>query len=102
MNMELVFLGTGNAMVTRCYNTCFAFRQGEACFLVDAGGGNGIKPIPIKKRTISVFHPFNASSNSSSLKGTCTGVVRTISANCCFLRWIASIFSSSVPAVTKR
>ena len=42
MNMELVFLGTGNAMVTRCYNTCFAFRQGEACFLVDAGGGNGI------------------------------------------------------------
>ncbi len=42
MNMELVFLGTGSAMVTRCYNTCFAFRQGEACFLVDAGGGNGI------------------------------------------------------------
>lgn len=42
MNMELVFLGTGNAMATRCYNTCFAFRRGEECFLVDAGGGNGI------------------------------------------------------------
>lgn len=21
--MELIMLGTGNAMVTRCYNTCF-------------------------------------------------------------------------------
>ncbi len=40
--MELIFLGTGNAMVTRCYNTCFVFQQGEECFLVDAGGGNGI------------------------------------------------------------
>lgn len=40
--MELIMLGTGNAMATRCYNTCFAFCQGEECFLVDAGGGNGI------------------------------------------------------------
>lgn len=35
-------LGTGNAMATRCYNTCFALRNGEEYFLVDAGGGNGI------------------------------------------------------------
>lgn len=35
-------LGTGNAAVTQCYNTCFAVRNGEAVFLVDAGGGNGI------------------------------------------------------------
>ncbi len=40
--MELILLGTGNAMATRCYNTCFAFRQGEGYYLVDAGGGNGI------------------------------------------------------------
>ena len=40
--MELIFLGTGNAMATRCYNTCFAFCQEGECFLVDAGGGNGI------------------------------------------------------------
>lgn len=40
--MELVILGTGNAMVTRVYNTCFALAQGEDFFLVDAGGGNGI------------------------------------------------------------
>lgn len=39
---ELVMLGTGNAAVTQCYNTCFAVRNGEFVFLVDAGGGNGI------------------------------------------------------------
>ncbi len=40
--MELIILGTGNAQATACYNTCFALKQGDACFLVDAGGGNGI------------------------------------------------------------
>lgn len=39
---RLVVLGTGNAMVTRCYNTCFAIRQGKEYILVDGGGGNGI------------------------------------------------------------
>lgn len=39
---KLIVLGTGNAMVTRCYNTCFALQQGEDYVLVDAGGGNGI------------------------------------------------------------
>lgn len=39
---ELIVLGTGNAMVTRCFNTCFAMRFGEEYFLVDSGGGNGI------------------------------------------------------------
>ena len=35
-------LGTGNAAVTRCYNTCFTIRNGQQVLLVDAGGGNGI------------------------------------------------------------
>lgn len=39
---KLYVLGTGNAMVTRCYNTCFALYDGEEYFMVDAGGGNGI------------------------------------------------------------
>ena len=42
MNVELIMLGTGSAMVTKCYNTCFALRNDEEYFLVDAGGGNGI------------------------------------------------------------
>lgn len=41
-NTELIILGTGSALVTRCYNTCFALKQDKAVLLVDAGGGNGI------------------------------------------------------------
>lgn len=41
-DIMLTMLGTGNAAVTRCYNTCFAFSRGQEVFLVDAGGGNGI------------------------------------------------------------
>ena len=40
---ELTILGTGNAMVTHCYNTCFFIRlENGEIFLTDAGGGNGI------------------------------------------------------------
>ncbi len=42
MMERLMVLGTGNASVTRCYNTCFALHDGEHAILVDAGGGNGI------------------------------------------------------------
>ena len=38
----LILLGTGNATVTKCFNTCFAIKTGEEYFLVDTGGGNGI------------------------------------------------------------
>lgn len=39
---RLIILGTGNAAVTKCYNTCFAIQQDAEFFLVDTGGGNGI------------------------------------------------------------
>lgn len=38
----LNILGTGSAMVTKCYNTCFTLSDGNEHFLVDAGGGNTI------------------------------------------------------------
>ena len=38
--MELTMLGTGNAGVTECYNTCFVISEGSAHTLVDGGGGN--------------------------------------------------------------
>ena len=41
MKEELIVLGTGNAVVTKCFNTCFAIRS-DTLFLVDTGGGNGI------------------------------------------------------------
>ncbi len=40
--MDLTLLGTGNAHVTECYNTCFALREDNRIFLVDTGGGSGI------------------------------------------------------------
>ena len=35
-------LGTGHAMVTECYNTCFIISDHNRNFLVDGGGGNTI------------------------------------------------------------
>ena len=52
--MELIMLGTGHAMVTKCYNACFALRMGERYFLVDAGGGNGIQTIFLAQYGLSV------------------------------------------------
>lgn len=40
--MKLTMLGTGNALVTECYNTCFLLDDGGELFLTDGGGGNGI------------------------------------------------------------
>jgi ribonuclease Z len=42
MDTKIIMLGTGNALVTHCYNTCFVLDNGHDKILVDAGGGNGI------------------------------------------------------------
>ena len=39
---KVIILGTGNAGVKNCYNTCFALKNKNEYLLVDAGGGNGI------------------------------------------------------------
>ncbi len=39
---QLTMLGTGNALVTRCYNTCFVIRDNGKYFMVDGGGGNTV------------------------------------------------------------
>lgn len=40
--MKITMLGTGNAQVTECYNTCFVLSEEGRYFLVDGGGGNTI------------------------------------------------------------
>ena len=45
--MRLTMLGTGHAVVTECYNTCFVLEDEsrpvpERYFLVDGGGGSGL------------------------------------------------------------
>lgn len=38
--MKITMLGTGNATVTECYNTCFVLENEGRYLLVDGGGGN--------------------------------------------------------------
>ena len=40
--MKLTMLGTGNALVTECYNTCFIIEDKGQLFMTDGGGGNTI------------------------------------------------------------
>lgn len=40
--MKIKMLGTGNALVTECYNTCFVIEDNEKYFMVDGGGGSAI------------------------------------------------------------
>ena len=40
--MNVTMLGTGSALVTECYNTCFVLQENEEYFMVDGGGGSAI------------------------------------------------------------
>ncbi len=40
--MKITILGTGNALVTEIFNTCFTISDGGRHFLIDCGGGNRI------------------------------------------------------------
>ena len=58
MGEKLYVFGTGNAITTHCYNTCFAIDSGDEYFMVDAGGGNGILKI-LEDMCISCSHIHN-------------------------------------------
>lgn len=62
---ELYVFGTGNAQATRCYNTCFAIKDGDEYFMVDAGGGNGILRI-LEDMDVDLCHIHNISSPMST------------------------------------
>ena len=40
--MNLTMLGTGNALVTECYNTCFVIDDNGKYLMVDGGGGSTV------------------------------------------------------------
>ncbi len=68
---QLYVFGTGHAAVTRLYNTCFAIRDEEQFFMVDAGGGNGILRI-LKDMKISfsqIHHLFVTHEHTDHLLG---------------------------------
>ncbi len=68
---KIIMLGTGNAAVTKCYNTCFALKKKEEYFLVDTGGGNGILS-QLEKANIplsSIHHIFISHEHTDHLLG---------------------------------
>lgn len=40
--MKLTMLGTGEALVRECYNTCFVIEDNQKYFMIDGGGGSAI------------------------------------------------------------
>lgn len=72
-------LGTGCAMVTKCYNTCFTIHNGDEHFLVDTGGGNTILSnlekcnIPINK----IHHLFISHCHNDHIMGV-VWIVRAV------------------------
>ncbi len=68
---KLTILGTGSAMVTKCYNTCFTLSNGEEHFLVDTGGGNTILS-NLENTNISInniHHIFISHSHNDHITG---------------------------------
>lgn len=68
---QLYVFGTGNASVSRCYNTCFAIRTAEGYFMVDAGGGNGILRIleDMQVSLDSIHHLFVTHEHTDHILG---------------------------------
>lgn len=80
-DMEIIMLGTGNAMAVECYNTCFAIGKEQEYFLVDAGGGNGIFG-QLKKADIpigNIHHIFLTHAHTDHILGM-VWMVRKIAA----------------------
>lgn len=67
----ITILGTGSAMVTNCYNTCFTLSNSDEHFLVDAGGGNTIL-VNLEKSNIKINmikHMFISHTHSDHILG---------------------------------
>jgi len=82
--MELVMLGTGDACVTKCFNTCFALSNGNEYFLVDGGGGNGILNVleANKISFLDIHDMFISHAHPDHLFG-CLWVIRMIGQKIC-------------------
>ncbi|AFL98716.1 metal-dependent hydrolase, beta-lactamase superfamily III [Desulfitobacterium dehalogenans ATCC 51507] len=68
---NLIVLGTGHAVVTQCYNTCFVLVDKDNYVLVDGGGGNGILS-QLQKANIpydKIHHAFISHCHTDHLLG---------------------------------
>ncbi|NMM65678.1 MBL fold metallo-hydrolase [Clostridium sp. P21] len=68
---KITILGTGSAMVTKCYNTCFTLSNEGEHFLIDTGGGNTILSY-LENADISInniHHVFISHSHNDHITG---------------------------------
>lgn len=68
---RITMLGTGNALVSHIYNTCFVLETDKTQLLVDAGGGNGILA-QLRKANIpitNIHHLFVTHAHSDHILG---------------------------------
>lgn len=77
---KIIVLGTGNASVTKCYNTCWLLQDAsDRYFMIDAGGGNGVLTqleklgIPVE----DIHHLFVTHEHTDHLLGV-IWMIRTI------------------------
>ena len=42
MAEQLTAIGTGFAIASKCYTTCFTISDGNEHFMIDTGGGSGV------------------------------------------------------------
>ncbi len=79
---KIIILGTGSAMVTKCYNTTFAISNDDEYFLVDAGGGNTILT-NLEKSNISIskIHNMFISHNHNDHILGCIWIIRAVCQN---------------------
>ena len=59
--MKLTILGTGNAKVTKCYNTCFTLNEEDEkeYFLVDGGGNSWRMQVSAGRTFIQFLLPIS-------------------------------------------
>lgn len=68
---QLTALGTGYAVASKCYTTCFTVSDGQEHFMVDCGGGNGILA-NLEKANISflqIHHIFLSHCHTDHIMG---------------------------------
>ncbi len=71
MAEQLTALGTGFAIASKCYTTCFTISDGNEHFMIDTGGGNGVLT-NLEKLNISynqVHHIFLSHCHTDHIMG---------------------------------
>ena len=77
---QIIMLGTGNATVTQCYNTCFLLETSTTRLLVDAGGGNGVLR-QLQRAGVAIrdlHHLFVTHAHTDHVLGVIWVILRTI------------------------